>query len=82
MRIPKIDASRPPRFATKPLNRAAAIAPLTTTLLALILNHSAQAQPNNPATGQPTISGDALVGSTLTVNTDDISDTDGLANAA
>ena len=39
------------------------------------------AAPNNPATGQPTITGTALVGETLTVDTSSIADADGLANA-
>ena len=37
---------------------------------------------NSPATGQPTISGTAQVGQTLTADTSEISDDDGLANAA
>ena len=37
--------------------------------------------PNTPATGAPTISGTAQVGETLTANTTDISDHDGLDNA-
>ena len=37
--------------------------------------------PNTPATGAPAISGTAQVGETLTANTTDISDHDGLANA-
>ena len=37
--------------------------------------------PNTPATGTPTISGTAQVGETLTADTTDISDHDGLANA-
>ncbi len=37
---------------------------------------------NSPATGQPTISGTAQVGQTLTTDTSEISDDDGLANAA
>ena len=39
------------------------------------------ARPNNPATGQPTISGTAQAGETLTANTSMISDADGLDNA-
>ena len=39
------------------------------------------ARPNTPATGQPTISGTAQVGKTLTADTSDIDDQDGLANA-
>ena len=39
------------------------------------------AAPNNPATGQPTITGTALVGETLSVDTSSIADADGLANA-
>ena len=39
------------------------------------------AAPNNPATGQPTITGVALVGETLSVDTSSIADADGLANA-
>ena len=38
------------------------------------------AVPNNPATGTPTISGTAQVGETLTADTSDIADTDGLTN--
>ena len=34
-------------------------------------------QPNNPATGAPTISGTAQVGETLTADTSGISDADG-----
>ena len=37
-----------------------------------------EARPNSPATGVPTISGTAQVGETLTVDTSDISDDDGL----
>ena len=40
-----------------------------------------EARPNRPATGAPTISGKAQVGETLTVNTSDISDEDGMDNA-
>ena len=36
---------------------------------------------NSPATGAPTISGTAQVGETLTANTSDIADADGLSNA-
>ena len=39
------------------------------------------ARPNTPATGAPTISGTAQVGETLTVDTSDIADSDGLVNA-
>ncbi len=39
-------------------------------------------RPNRPATGQPTISGKAQVGETLTAGTSRISDTDGLDDAA
>ena len=39
------------------------------------------ARPNSPATGQPTISGTAQVGETLTADTSGIADTDGLTNA-
>ena len=39
------------------------------------------AKPNSAATGQPTISGTAQVGETLTASTMDIADADGLANA-
>ena len=38
--------------------------------------------PNTPATGAPTITGTVRVGETLTVSTTDISDADGLGNAA
>ncbi len=37
---------------------------------------------NSPATGQPTISGTAQVGQTLTADASEISDDDGMANAA
>ena len=37
--------------------------------------------PNNPATGAPTIEGEAVVGETLTADTSGIADADGLANA-
>ena len=40
------------------------------------------AQPNNPATGSPAISGTAQVGETLTADTSGIADADGLDNAA
>ena len=40
------------------------------------------AKPNAPATGQPAISGTALVGETLTADTSGIADADGLTNAA
>ena len=39
------------------------------------------ARPNTPATGLPTISGTAQVGETLTADTSDIADADGLDNA-
>ena len=39
------------------------------------------AKPNTPATGQPTISGTAQVGKTLTADTSGIADEDGLSNA-
>ena len=39
------------------------------------------ASENTPATGQPTISGTAKVGQTLTADTSGIDDTDGIANA-
>ena len=39
------------------------------------------ARPNSPATGQPTISGTAQVGETLTADTSGIADADGLTNA-
>ena len=39
-------------------------------------------KPNSAATGQPTISGTAQVGETLTVDTASIADADGLANAS
>ena len=41
-----------------------------------------EARPNSPATGQPTISGTAQVGETLTADTSGISDADGLTNVA
>ena len=40
-----------------------------------------EARPNTPATGQPTISGTAQVGETLTADTSDIADDDGLSNS-
>ena len=40
------------------------------------------AKPNSPATGQPTISGTAQLGETLTADTSGIADADGLNNAA
>ena len=40
----------------------------------------AAAQPNNPATGAPTISGTAQVGETLTATTSGVIDVDGLSN--
>ena len=43
---------------------------------------AAQAVPNNPATGQPVITGTPQVGETLSVDTSGISDLDGLQNAA
>ena len=42
---------------------------------------AAEAKPNTPATGQPTISGTAQVGQTLTADTSAIADADGLTNA-
>ena len=41
---------------------------------------AAAPQPNNPATGAPTISGTAQVGETLTADTSGIADADGLEN--
>ena len=41
-----------------------------------------EARPNSPATGQPAISGTAQVGETLTADTSEIADADGLDNAA
>ena len=41
-----------------------------------------EARPNSPATGQPTISGTAQVGETLTADTSGIADEDGLDNAS
>ena len=55
-----------------------ALAAATTTTLA---PREAQAA-NTPATGAPSISGTAQVGETLTADTSDIADTDGLAKAA
>ena len=40
------------------------------------------AKPNSPATGEPTISGTARVGETLTANTSAITDDDGLTNVS
>ena len=42
---------------------------------------AAATQPNNPATGAPTINGTAQMGETLTADTSGIADADGLANA-
>ena len=42
----------------------------------------APAEPNSPATGQPTISGTAQVSETLTASTSGIADADGLDNAS
>ena len=55
-----------------------ALAAATTSALA---PREAQAA-NNPATGAPSISGTAQVGETLTADTSDIADADGLAKAA
>ena len=41
-----------------------------------------EARPNSPATGQPTISGAARVGETLTADTSGIADADGLTNVS
>ena len=41
---------------------------------------AAAATPNSPATGAPTISGTAQVGETLTANTSEVADADGLGN--
>ena len=41
-----------------------------------------EARPNDPATGQPTISGTPRVGETLTANTSGIADEDGLDNVS
>ena len=41
-----------------------------------------EARPNSPATGQPTISGTAQVGETLTADTSGIADADGLDNVS
>ena len=41
---------------------------------------AAASTPNSPATGDPTISGTAQVGETLTANTSDIADDDGLSD--
>ena len=41
-----------------------------------------EARPNSPATGQPTISGTAQVGETLTADASGIADADGLTNAS
>ena len=43
--------------------------------------HRAGGEANNPATGQPTVSGTAQVGETLTASTSGISDEDGITNA-
>ena len=54
------------------------------TIAVRIVPMSALVEPisNNPATGTPTISGTAQVGETLTVDTSDIGDSDGLENVA
>ena len=44
-------------------------------------NADTPAKPNNAATGAPTIEGETVVGETLTADTSDIADADGLANA-
>ena len=41
-----------------------------------------EARPNSPATGQPTVTGTAQVGETLTADTSGIADADGLDNAS
>ena len=50
-------------------------------LLTSAATGAVEAKPNSPATGQPTISGTALVGETLTVDASGIADEDGLDNA-
>ena len=49
--------------------------------LASAATGAVEAKSNSPATGQPAISGAALVGETLTAGTSGISDADGLTNA-
>ncbi len=49
---------------------------------ALQLTLRGAAKPNTPATGAPTISGTVQVGETLTADTSDISDDDGLTNVS
>ena len=44
--------------------------------------HTVEARPNSPATGQPSISGTAQVGETLTADTSGISDADGLSSVS
>ena len=50
-------------------------------LLTSAATGAVEAKPNSPATGQPAISGTALVGETLTADTSGIADEDGLDNA-
>ena len=53
----------------------------TGALLDVAINITDTEDPNSPATGQPSISGTAQVGETLTASTSGISDADGLTNA-
>ena len=48
----------------------------------IVVTRSAAPQPNNPATGAPTVSGTAQVGETLTADTSGIADVDGLENVS
>ena len=50
--------------------------------LTSVATDEVEARPNSPATGQPTISGTAQVGETLTTDTSGIADEDGLDNAS
>ena len=50
--------------------------------LTSVATDEVEARPNSPATGQPTITGTAQVGETLTASTSGIEDADGLSNVA
>ena len=60
---------------------AGVMAFLLLAVLASLFAADTHAQVNNPATGQPSITGTAQVGETLTAGTDDIEDDDGLEDA-
>ena len=67
-------------FATNVVGDGPASDEVTATAVPLTSQQQAATQ-NTPATGQPTISGTAQVGETLTTDTSGISDADGLDNA-